>query len=216
MPTGSNSRDIRKTKPRFYATPQQPERDPVAIYKKYQSVRPCQMSEPDSLFFLAVNYNCKCGSPWYKKLPMGINRLYQIMTDLKTGARIENTDKHHTSHRYDSAVHFRIQITQKFSVTFYLLLLIITFQSAAFRNTTTTHSGNACTPWSVMKSVWQAKNTSLMIAAINTDKHHSALTSQYIFRLFQGMLIVCVGVFRLSKPFMVISTWSVDLITFFP
>lgn len=118
--TGSNPRDVRKTKPRAYAIPQQPERDPVALYKKYRTVRPGEMSEPDSPFFLSINYNYKNGHPWYKKQPMGINKLYQIMNDLKKGAGIDSTDKRLTAHRY-TAVLFELKLLRIFS-TLYLVL----------------------------------------------------------------------------------------------
>ena len=98
--TGSNPRDVRKTKPRAYAIPERPERDPVALYKKFRSLRPLEILEPDSPFFLSINHNYKDGSPWYKtKMPMGINKLYQIMNDLKAGAGLKKSDKRLTAHR---------------------------------------------------------------------------------------------------------------------
>lgn len=120
--TGSNPRDIRKTKPRAYAIPEQPERNPVALYKKFRSVRPQEMLDPDSPFFLSINHTPKNGNPcWYKKLPMGINKLYQIMNDLKMGAGTENTDKRLTAHRY---MLFILELTLKriFHRCFYMSL----------------------------------------------------------------------------------------------
>ena len=56
--TGSNPRDVWQTKPRAYAVPEDPARDPVAVYKKYRSVRPVEMLDPDSPFF-PVNQLCQ-------------------------------------------------------------------------------------------------------------------------------------------------------------
>lgn len=97
--TGSNPKDVRKKKPRAYAVPELPARDPVALYKKFRSLRPVEMLDPDSPFFLSINYNYKIGHPWYKKMPMGINKLYQIMNDLKDGSGLQ-TDKRLTPYRY--------------------------------------------------------------------------------------------------------------------
>ena len=44
--TGSNPRDVRKTKPRAYVVPE----EPVAVYKKFRSVRPVETLDPDSPF----------------------------------------------------------------------------------------------------------------------------------------------------------------------
>ena len=97
--TGSNPRDIRKTKPRAYAVPEVPNRDPVALYKKFRSMQPIEMLDPDSPFFLSINYTPKAGHPWYKKIPMGINKLYSVMNDLKTGAGLQVNDRRLTPYR---------------------------------------------------------------------------------------------------------------------
>ena len=97
--TGSNPRDVRQTKPRAYAVPEDPARDPVAVYKKYRSVRPVEMLDPDSPFFLSINYAKKTGKAWYKRTPMGINKLYSIMNDMKAGATLQTSDKRLTPYR---------------------------------------------------------------------------------------------------------------------
>ena len=91
--TGANPRDIRQTKPRAYAIPDVPNRDPVGLYKKFRGLRPMEMLEPDSLFFLSINYAPKPGHAWYKKIPMGINKLYAVMNELKEGAGLQVTDR---------------------------------------------------------------------------------------------------------------------------
>ena len=96
--TGANPNDIRK-KPRAYANHTQPDRDPVACYKKYRETRPESMLHPDSPFFLAINHNGKATSPWYKSNAMGLNKLYSIMSDMKSGTTITE-DKRLTPYRY--------------------------------------------------------------------------------------------------------------------
>ena len=97
--TGSNPRDVRRTKPRAYAVPEEPDRDPVALYKKFRSVRPVETLNPDSPFFLSINYSHKPDKPWFKKTPMGINKIYSIMNDMKAGAGLETSDKRLTPYR---------------------------------------------------------------------------------------------------------------------
>ena len=97
--TGANPRDIRQTKPRAYAIPDVPNRDPVGLYKKFRGLRPMEMLEPDSPFFLSINYAPKPGHAWYKKIPMGINKLYAVMNELKEGAGLQVTDRRLTPYR---------------------------------------------------------------------------------------------------------------------
>ena len=97
--TGSNPRDIRKTKPRAYAVLEVSNRDPVALYKNFRSMRPIELLYPDNSFFLSNYYTPKAGHPWYKKIPMGINKLYSVMNDLKTGAGLQVNDRRITPYR---------------------------------------------------------------------------------------------------------------------
>ena len=97
--TGSNSMDVRKTKHKAHAVPEVLDRDPVALYKKFRSARPVEMLDPDSPFFLSINHTPKSGHPSYKKMPMGINKMYSIMNDMKSGTGLQTTDKRLTPHR---------------------------------------------------------------------------------------------------------------------
>ena len=48
------------------------------------------MMEPESPFFLSVaNQMPKPGQAWFKKQPIGINKLYGIMKEMKSDAGIE-------------------------------------------------------------------------------------------------------------------------------
>ncbi|KAL3855020.1 hypothetical protein ACJMK2_014251 [Sinanodonta woodiana] len=52
------------------------------------------MNGPESPFFLSVNVeNPKPGQCWYKKTPMGINKLYGIMKKMMTDTGLSLTDK---------------------------------------------------------------------------------------------------------------------------
>ena len=58
-----------------------------------------KMMDPDSPFFLSINYARKSGKAWYKRTPMGINKLYSIMNDRKAGASLQTSDKRLTPYR---------------------------------------------------------------------------------------------------------------------
>ena len=58
-----------------------------------------EMMESDSLFFLSSNYAPKPGHALYKKIPMGINKLYAVMNELKAGAGLQVTDRRLTPYR---------------------------------------------------------------------------------------------------------------------
>lgn len=72
-------------KPRAYAIPDDPLRDPVHLYKLYADKRPEEMSSEESPFFLTPGNK----TAWYKKCPVGINKLYNIMNEMKDEAGIQ-------------------------------------------------------------------------------------------------------------------------------
>ncbi|KAH3716798.1 hypothetical protein DPMN_059527 [Dreissena polymorpha] len=77
----------RKVKQRPYAVPDQPDRDPVHLYKLYADKRPVDMTTEDSPFFLTPgNKTRQC---LFRKSAMGINKLYSIMNEMKTDAGIQ-------------------------------------------------------------------------------------------------------------------------------
>ncbi|PFX24183.1 hypothetical protein AWC38_SpisGene11228 [Stylophora pistillata] len=74
--------------------------DPVHVYKMYKDKRPPSMLEPDSSFYLSVNYfktethaSVK-GRNWFKAQPMGVNKLNDIMKDMTQAARISGKTSH--------------------------------------------------------------------------------------------------------------------------
>jgi len=76
-------------KPKAFAIPDQPDRDPVHLYKMYADKRPAEMHTDDSPFFLTPgNSTHHC---WFRKTPMGINKIYGIMAEMKSDAGIANS-----------------------------------------------------------------------------------------------------------------------------
>ena len=102
--TGSDSRDTRKIKPRMYSAPDLPaERDPVRVYKFYDSKRKHESAgmKTDYPFYLAVN-NPQPSSlsvkPWYKVQPIGVNKLNSSLKDTVNEARLGLENKRLTDH----------------------------------------------------------------------------------------------------------------------
>ncbi|XP_077107074.1 uncharacterized protein LOC143764886 isoform X1 [Ranitomeya variabilis] len=92
--TLENRKNVRQLKPRIYATPHIPSRDPVNAYLKYQSFRPGVMMTPDSPFYLApnVNYN-PAFSEWYRSTKIGIQKIRAMMSTMKIRASLPESKK---------------------------------------------------------------------------------------------------------------------------
>ena len=76
------------------------DRDPVHVYKMYKEYRPTSILEPDSSFYLSVNYfktetrASVEGKNWFKAQPMGVNKLNNIMKDMTQAAGISGKTNH--------------------------------------------------------------------------------------------------------------------------
>ena len=76
------------------------DRDPVHVYKMYKEKRPPSMLEPDSSFYLSLNYfktesdASVEGRNWIKAQPMGVNKLNNIMKDITQAAGIAGKRNH--------------------------------------------------------------------------------------------------------------------------
>ena len=100
--TGEDPRNQRPIKPRMYANNNaiSVDRDPVHVYKMYKEKRPPSMLEPDSSFYLSVNYfktethSSVEGKNWFKAQPMGVNKLNNIMKDMPQAAGISGKTNH--------------------------------------------------------------------------------------------------------------------------
>jgi hypothetical protein len=69
---------------RVWSEPEQPDRDPVALYKLYAQKRPLSMHEPYTPFYLGINLlNPVCGQSWYRPTAMGINKLNEMVRQIR-------------------------------------------------------------------------------------------------------------------------------------
>ena len=87
--TGENTGDVRKVKPKMFSVFGS-NNDPVSTFKIYAEKRPQEMNFPDAPFYLGVN-NGKIhpdlsGKPWFKKSPVGVNKLNGLMKTIATKA----------------------------------------------------------------------------------------------------------------------------------
>ena len=100
--TGEDPRNQRPIKPRMYANNDaiSVDRDTVHVYKMYKEKLPPSMLEPDSSFYLSVNYfktethASVEGKNWFKAQPMGVNKLNNIMKAMTQAAGISDKTNH--------------------------------------------------------------------------------------------------------------------------
>ena len=82
------------------------ERGPVQVYKAYKEKRPENMLQPDSPFYLTVNYfktegDLKSeGSKWFKSQPMGVNKLNSLIKEMIETAGISVKTNHRKGKHY--------------------------------------------------------------------------------------------------------------------
>ena len=100
--TGEDLRNQRAIKPRMYANNDaiSIDRDPGHVFKMYKEKRPPSMLEPDSSFYLSVNYfktethATVEGKNWFRAQPMGVNKLNNIMKGMAQAAGISDKTNH--------------------------------------------------------------------------------------------------------------------------
>ena len=100
--TGEDPRNQRLIKPRMYPNNDaiSVDRDPVHVYMMHKEKRPPSMLDPDSSFYLSVNYfktethASVEGKNWFKAQPMGVNKLNNIMKDMTQAAGISAKTNH--------------------------------------------------------------------------------------------------------------------------
>ena len=93
--SGNDPRDVRA----IFAVPNN-EKCPVKAYKVYAEKRPAEMKTDDAPFYLAVN-NVKSGSgkPWFKKAPVGVNKLNSLMKAMAQKAGLGPNFKIHSGRK---------------------------------------------------------------------------------------------------------------------
>ncbi len=76
-----------------------PEKCPVLIFEKYIAQRPTEMCNPDSPFYLSINYKPGDGAHWYKKQKMGKDRIGQIMKRISTQGSLQGRKTNHSARK---------------------------------------------------------------------------------------------------------------------
>lgn len=98
--TGNNPRDVRPIIPKMFSVPSS-EKCPVLAYKLYAEKRPAEMKCEDAPFYLAVNNVVKSDSrkPWFKKSPVGVNKLNSLMKNMSEKAGLGPKLKNHSGRK---------------------------------------------------------------------------------------------------------------------
>lgn len=98
--TGENARDVRKVKPKMWSNSENIHRCPVAVYKQYRLLRPSDYCKPDDPFYLATHTfqgSMKPTDQWFKRQPIGVNKLSTTMKRMSVNAGLP-TDKKLSNH----------------------------------------------------------------------------------------------------------------------
>ena len=95
----STNADARSFKPKMWATPENPSKCPVAIFKAFVKHRPPQMCAADSPLYLAINRKRNEDSFWYKKQPLGVNHIDKMMKLLVKGTTITGRKTNHSARK---------------------------------------------------------------------------------------------------------------------
>ena len=82
--------------PWMYATGDQ--HCPVAVFKKMVAHRPPDMMKPDDPFYLQTIPNPK-GDIWFKRQPMGVNKLGSLMKSIATSAALDGKKTNHSARK---------------------------------------------------------------------------------------------------------------------
>ena len=102
--TGENPRDIRSVKPKLWANEKNPSRCPIETFKVYTKKRPQSYSEKDHPFYIAANtVNLpEPGDLWFRRNPIGINKLGSMMKRLVTRAGLDPNKRlsNHSARKY--------------------------------------------------------------------------------------------------------------------
>ena len=94
--TGENPRDVRKVKPKMWANSGNVDRCPIAVYKQYSLLRPLDFSNMEDPFYLATNTNqssMKKNDQWFKRQPIGVNKLSTTMRRMSLNAGLPPNKK---------------------------------------------------------------------------------------------------------------------------
>ena len=92
--------DTRPFHPKMWANCRNPERCPLYLYKEYERHRPYDMREPESPFYLGVNFKrAPSAECWFQRQPMGKNSLGTMMKVTAEKAGIKGKFTNHSTRR---------------------------------------------------------------------------------------------------------------------
>ena len=102
--TGENTRDVRVVIPKLFENTLDPTKCPVKIYKFFAAKRPVDFCRSGDPFYIATT-TVKSPSPrqmWYKKSPVGINKLSSMMKRMVENAGLNPGKKlsNHSARKY--------------------------------------------------------------------------------------------------------------------
>lgn len=94
---GSSKMNMRQRSYRVWADPSCPEKDPVTIYKFYAQKRPASVNTNFAPFYLGINvlYPTQ-GQLWYRPAAMGINKLNEMVRQIRDITGIRNMSDFHS------------------------------------------------------------------------------------------------------------------------
>ncbi|XP_077987470.1 uncharacterized protein KIAA1958-like [Glandiceps talaboti] len=96
--SGKVSEQPRAYPPKAFAVSTDLNRCPVYAYKRYKFHRPSTHLASDSAFYLAINYKPDT-IIWYKRQPMGVNKLDSLLSTMCKQAGIEGRKTNHSVRR---------------------------------------------------------------------------------------------------------------------
>ncbi|KAK3088308.1 hypothetical protein FSP39_017339 [Pinctada imbricata] len=100
---GENPKDIRGVKPKMFSNLENANRCPVEVYKTYAAKRPADYCNAADPFYIATNTvqsSMKANAHWFKRQPIGVNKLSSTMKRMTSIAGIEKKLTNHSARKH--------------------------------------------------------------------------------------------------------------------
>ena len=94
--TGENPKDVRNVKPKMWSNTDNLSRCPLEVYKQYSLLRPSDYSKPEDPLYLATHTmqgSMKSTDQWFKRQPIGVNKISTIMKRMSVNAGLPPNKK---------------------------------------------------------------------------------------------------------------------------
>ena len=94
--TGDNPKDMRKVTPKMWSNLENISRCPVEVYKQYSLLRPSNFCKPEDPLYLAthtIQGSMKPADQWFKRQPIGVNKISTIMKRMSINAGLPPNKK---------------------------------------------------------------------------------------------------------------------------